>query len=315
MEEQARANRRKITWGVAIYTLAVAGTTCFLAIWTLSRHMNPAGFIFLGIAILLGICTVYWATHSGMRMMLRLCRATPIAEAEFDTVKSAVEDIAIASGMPAPELMVIDGHFSNAFSLIKGERGIIVFSRGLDERLDAEELRAVIAHEMAHLYNEDTRLNTFIISLRGFSFLIRYLLMDVLRIPVPQILPAISPLILASLIFLSLVELALPEWFILTATALLIILLSLLLLVFIGMIMQRLIDPSREMLADYLGTTWTMHPEALVSALQKASPQSAVYSLKPLKGVCFLPPHFQDLQPTLEERIEHLQDTLRMKLQ
>ncbi len=221
----------------------------------------------------------------------------------------------MASGMPAPELMVIEGHFCNAFSLIKKRRSIIVFSRGLEESLDADELRAVMAHEMAHLYNEDTRLNTFIVSLRGFSFLARYLLTEVLRAPVQQVIPALGMLFVPALIFFSLVDLDFPAWLVLTATALLIIMINLLLLIFFGMIMQRFINPSREMLADYLATTWTMHPEALVRALQKASPQCAYYSLKPLKGVCFLPPHPHDLQPTPQERIEQLQDTLRMRLQ
>jgi hypothetical protein len=301
VEEQAISNVRKIVWGVTIYVLVVAGVICFLAIWTLSHHMNPAGFIFLGIGILVGFCIVYLAVRCGMHMVLWLCRAIPVGDTGFDGVKSS-------------ELMVIDNHFSNAFSLAKGDRSIIVFSRGLDECLDAEELRAVMAHEMAHLYNEDTRLNTFIISLRGFSYLVRYLIIDVLRVPVPQILTFICVLFLASLAFFSLVRLAFPEWLVLTATALLIILINLLLLIFFGMIMQQLIDPSREYLADYLGTAWTMHPEAMVNAVQKVMPQRAFNNIKPLKGICFLPPNPQDLQPTPEERLEHLQDALHMKL-
>jgi len=56
----------------------------------------------------------------------------------------------------------VDEDFRNAISL-KGRRGTaIIVTRGLLDDLDDDELRAVMAHEMAHLYNEDARLNTFI---------------------------------------------------------------------------------------------------------------------------------------------------------
>lgn len=70
-------------------------------------------------------------------------------------VKEVVEGISIASGIPAPEVLVIKNDCLNAFALSRPGRTLLFFTRGLLTSLDREELTAVTAHEFAHIKNGD----------------------------------------------------------------------------------------------------------------------------------------------------------------
>lgn len=72
-----------------------------------------------------------------------------------------VEEIAIAAGMPVPEVYVMDRERGiNAFAAGFGSNdGIVCVTRGALELLTREELQGVIAHEFSHLLNGDSLIN------------------------------------------------------------------------------------------------------------------------------------------------------------
>ena len=76
-----------------------------------------------------------------------------------------VEEIAIASGVPVPAVFVLDDEPSiNAFAAgWDGESSAIGVTRGALTHLNRRELQGVIAHEMSHIRNHDTRISTRII--------------------------------------------------------------------------------------------------------------------------------------------------------
>jgi len=76
-------------------------------------------------------------------------------------LRNVVEEIAIASAMPVPELYVLpheEGINAFAAGWTPGNAAIAV-TRGAIERLNRDELQGVIAHEFAHVVNGDMRLN------------------------------------------------------------------------------------------------------------------------------------------------------------
>jgi Zn-dependent protease with chaperone function len=82
---------------------------------------------------------------------------------------NVVEEIAIASGLPVPEVFVLEQESGiNAFAagLTHGDAAIAV-TRGALDRLSRAELQGVIAHEFSHILNGDMRLNQRLI---GYSF-------------------------------------------------------------------------------------------------------------------------------------------------
>jgi Zn-dependent protease with chaperone function len=74
---------------------------------------------------------------------------------------NVVEEMAIASGVPVPEVFVLDGEAGiNALAAGLGfEDAAIAVTRGCLETLSRDELQGVIAHEFSHVLNGDMRLN------------------------------------------------------------------------------------------------------------------------------------------------------------
>jgi Zn-dependent protease with chaperone function len=82
-----------------------------------------------------------------------------VAPAEEPRLWRIVEPLAIAAGLPRPQLGVIESPALNAFACgIRPKDAVLVFTRGLIEGLDDDELAAVAAHEIVHVLNGDVRL-------------------------------------------------------------------------------------------------------------------------------------------------------------
>ena len=79
---------------------------------------------------------------------------------------NVVEEMAIASGVPLPAVHVLDGEPGiNAFAAgYELDRAAIAVTHGALEKLDRDELQAVVAHEFSHILNGDMRLNTRLIA-------------------------------------------------------------------------------------------------------------------------------------------------------
>ena len=73
-----------------------------------------------------------------------------------------VEELSIASGLPMPKVYVIETPAMNAFATgMNPKKSIVAITTGLRERLTRQEIQAVMAHEMSHIYNRDVRFMTF----------------------------------------------------------------------------------------------------------------------------------------------------------
>ena len=89
-------------------------------------------------------------------------------------LRNVVEEIAIASGVPVPEVYVLEDEPGiNAFAAgWSTSDAAVAVTRGALERLNRDELQGVIAHEFSHVVNGDMRLN---IRLMGLLFGILFL--------------------------------------------------------------------------------------------------------------------------------------------
>lgn len=76
-------------------------------------------------------------------------------------LRNVVEEIAIASGVPVPEIYIMEQESGiNAFAAgYSPSDAAVAVTRGTLESLNREELQGVIAHEFSHIFNGDMRLN------------------------------------------------------------------------------------------------------------------------------------------------------------
>ena len=76
-------------------------------------------------------------------------------------LRNVVEEIALASGIPVPEIYVLEQESGiNAFAAgFTPSDAAVAVTRGALEKLDRNELQGVIAHEFSHILNGDMRIN------------------------------------------------------------------------------------------------------------------------------------------------------------
>ncbi len=81
-------------------------------------------------------------------------------------ILNIVEEMAIASGTPVPQVYILNEPGINAFAAgWKTTNVVIGITRGALERLTRDELQGVIAHEFSHIFNGDMRLNIRLIAI------------------------------------------------------------------------------------------------------------------------------------------------------
>ncbi|MEE8339850.1 MAG: M48 family metallopeptidase [Xanthomonadales bacterium] len=82
-------------------------------------------------------------------------------DARLRRLRNIVEEIALASGVPVPEIYVLEQESGiNAFAAgYTPSDAAVAVSRGALEKLSRDELQGVIAHEFSHILNGDMRIN------------------------------------------------------------------------------------------------------------------------------------------------------------
>lgn len=97
----------------------------------------------------------YFANTS---MIRHATGARPLERRENPRIYNIVENLCIAGNMPMPKINVIDDPMLNAFaSGIDKNSYTVTVTTGICNRLNDEELAGVIAHELTHIRNRDTR--------------------------------------------------------------------------------------------------------------------------------------------------------------
>lgn len=116
--------------------------------------MITAPFIFFGVLLWFIIA---WFSHSAM--INKATDSKPLARNENKRVYNLVENLCISTGMVTPKINIIEDDSLNAFASGLNQRTYsISLSRGIIDKLNDEELEAVIAHELTHIRNRDVRL-------------------------------------------------------------------------------------------------------------------------------------------------------------
>jgi heat shock protein HtpX len=177
--EQQAANRRKTILVMVLFVLFVGFLGFGFDVFLLG--FSGGGRALFGFpvatfaALLLGGVSAYHGLESGARSVLTSSGAMPAPpdDPRYTQLHNVVDEMAIAAGLPKPQVYVIPDTDPNAFATGKDpEHASIAVTQGLLDSLDREELQGVIAHEMGHVRNFDIRLMTVIAALIGAVMLL-----------------------------------------------------------------------------------------------------------------------------------------------
>ena len=113
----------------------------------------------VAIALVIAVVMALVAWNQGSAIVLGVAGAQEMTKAKDPELVNVVEEMAIASGLPRPKIYIIPDSSMNAFATgIAPDRSAVAVTSGLRAQLSRDELQGVIAHEMAHIGNFDTRI-------------------------------------------------------------------------------------------------------------------------------------------------------------
>jgi len=116
--------------------------------------LSTIPWITVGVAVWFLIA---WFSHTSI--INSATNSKPLERKENKRVYNLVENLCIAAGIKMPKVNIIEDDSLNAFASGISEKTYAVsLSRGIIDKLQDDELEAVIAHELTHIRNRDVRL-------------------------------------------------------------------------------------------------------------------------------------------------------------
>ena len=274
---------KQSSWSAALRTTILFATLGGLLVVIGFAIGGPStALTFLFIALVINFFSYFFSD----KMALKMSRAQPIEESEAPRLYQIVRELTTRADLPMPRLYMIPQDQPNAFATGRNPKhSAVAVTQGITKLLSEDELRGVLAHELAHIQNRDILIQSVAAAIGSAITYLAYMFMwfggdDE------------SPLgLVASLAMVLLAPIA-------------------------ASIIQLSISRQREYAADAGGAEICGNPESLASALLRleqgaaAMPMQAnaatepLYIVKPFsgKGIAGL----FSTHPPIEERVRRL---------
>jgi heat shock protein HtpX len=165
---------RRSNWAAGVRTTILLATLTglFVIIGALIGGPEMA-LLFLGFGAIMNL-GAFWFSD---KIALRMSRAQPMEESDAPRIYAMVRELTDQAKMPMPALYVIPQAQPNAFATGRSpDRAAIALTAGITRLLSEDELRGVISHELAHIRNRDTLIQSVAATIGGAITYLAYML-------------------------------------------------------------------------------------------------------------------------------------------
>lgn len=163
---QIGVNRIKTIVLMVIFTVFIT-----LIVYVFSQAMgyqSSTGLFYVGVALIVSGITNLVTYYNSDKMVMSIAGAKQIDVKSHPQLYKLVENLSIGSGLPMPKIYVIPDDAPNAFATGRNpQHASIAVTTGLLSAMQKIELEGVLAHELSHIGNYDTRLMTVVVILVG----------------------------------------------------------------------------------------------------------------------------------------------------
>lgn len=209
------------------------------------------GLSYAGIALILAGIMSFGSYYFSDRLVLATSGAKPLSRKQDPQLYEIVEHLTTEDGVPMPKIYFMNEDAPNAFATGRDPKhAVVVMTKGLREMMNKSELEGVLAHELSHVKNYDTRLMGIVAILVGFVAILADMFMRSLwwggmrRDSDRNDNQLQVVFLILGIIFAILSPIA-------------------------ATLIQLAVSRKREFLADASGALLTRYPEGLASALEK----------------------------------------------
>jgi len=291
--ELVDANKARSGVVIAIFIAFITAAT-YLICYALGFSYSA-----VGIALIISGVLSFISYYFSDQIILSISGAVPANKRDHFDFYTVAENLCRPACIPMPKLYVLNDPAMNAFATGRDpQHAVVCATTGLLAKLDRTEIEGVVAHEMSHIKNYDTRLMSIVTILVGLVALLSDIL---LRTNLRGKSDRDDNGNLGAILMVAGFVLALLS-------------------PIIAQLIQLAISRRREFLADATGASITKYPEGLASALEKLSASTVplhtankatahLFIVNPLKNRKNSTQWFTNLfntHPPLAERIKAL---------
>jgi heat shock protein HtpX len=146
-------------------TVLLLGGMTGLLLWAGQAFGGTAG---MQVAFLLAAAMNFASWFFSDKIALAMHRAQPLQEGDSPGLFALVRELTNNAGMPMPRLYLIPEVQPNAFATGRDPRhAAVAVTEGLLQAMEYEELKGVLAHELAHVKHRDILISSIAATLAG----------------------------------------------------------------------------------------------------------------------------------------------------